>query len=88
MIVFTRICRKHYDTLTWTPHIFYGTSVSLTQRVLKPRAGRARKKFHYFTVKGPYLRAFDKLIWPSKFYFRFTVSILSSSFLYFFSFFS
>ena len=20
MIIFTRICRKHYDTLTWTPH--------------------------------------------------------------------
>ena len=27
MIIFTRICRKHYDTLTWTPH--QGSTVPL-----------------------------------------------------------
>ena len=38
------------------------------------------KKSTIFTVKRPYLRAFDKLMWFSNFYFRFPVSILSPSY--------
>ena len=39
--------------------------IKLCLRDQKVCAPACEKKFHYFTVKGPYLKASDKLIWPS-----------------------